>query len=141
VAEHEGVRVVVDHRVLVLRQLAGAGQGDGGACEAGRRGGGPDGAAGGGAGDAAAVSEVVVQGGDGVGDRACGLQVDEVVDAVAPAGGVSLGRPLEGGPHVPVLDGQRGQAVWPARDMPGQAAAEAAGSDAAVRVAGNGLAG
>jgi hypothetical protein len=80
------MRVVVDHRVLAGQQFAGAGEGDGGAGEAGRGGGGLDGAAGGGAGDAAAVSEVVVQGGDGVGDRACGLQVDEVVDAVAAAG-------------------------------------------------------
>jgi hypothetical protein len=43
-------------------------------------------AAGRGAGYAAAVCEVVVQGGDGVGGRAGGFQVDEVVDAVAAAG-------------------------------------------------------
>ena len=91
VAEQEGVRVVVDHGVLVRQQLAGAGEGDRGAGEAGRRGGGLDGAAGCGPGDAAAVFEVVVQAGDGVGDRAGGLEVDEVVDAVAAAGGVSLG--------------------------------------------------
>ena len=141
VAEHEGVRVVVDHGVLVLQQLAGAGEGDGGADEAGRLGGGPDGAAGRGPGDAAAVLEVVVQGGDGVGDRAGGLQVDEVVDAVAAAGAVSLGRPVEGGAHVPVLDGQGDQPVGPAGDVPGQAPAEAAEADGPVRVVGDGLAG
>ena len=52
----------------------------------GARGGGPDDAAGRGPGDAAAVLQVLVQGGDGVGGRAGGLQVDEVVDAVAAAG-------------------------------------------------------
>ena len=126
VAEHEGMRVVIDHGVLVRQQLAGAGEGDGGAGEAGGRGGGLDGAAGGGPGYAAAVSEVVVQGRDGVGDRAGGLKVDKVVDAVAAAGAVFLGCPVEGGAHVPVLDGQGDQAVGPARDVPGQGPPEAA---------------
>jgi hypothetical protein len=71
VAEQEGVRVGVDRIVLAGQQLAGAGDGDGDAGEGGCRGGGLDGAAGCGAGDAAAVSEVVVQGGDCAGDRAC----------------------------------------------------------------------
>ena len=131
-AEHEGVRVVVDHGVLVLQQLACAGAGDRRTDEPGGRGRSPDGAAGCRTGDAAAVLKVVVQGGDGVGDRAGGLEVDEVVDAVTAAGSVSFGRPLaKRGAHVPVLDGQGYQAVRPARDVPRQAPAEAAGADLA----------
>jgi hypothetical protein len=49
-----------------------------GAGEAGRAGGGRDDAAGCGPGYAAAVLEVLVQGGGGVGGRAGGLQVDEM---------------------------------------------------------------
>ena len=140
-AEHEGVRVVVDHGVLVRQQPAGAGQGDGGAVEAGRRSCGLYGAAGCGAGYAAAVCEVVVQGGDGVGDGAGGLKVDEVVDAVAAAGAVSLGCPVEGRAHVPVLDGQGDQTAGPAGNVPGEAAPETHEVDAPVRVGGDDLAG
>src|SRR5260370_758379 len=64
----------------IWSRSSGAGVG-----EAGCGGGGREGAAGGGAGQAAAVPEVVVQGGDGVGDRAGGLEVDEVVDTATAA--------------------------------------------------------
>jgi hypothetical protein len=79
--------------------------------------------------------------GDGVGDGAGGLEVDEVVDAVAAAGSVSLGCPVEGGAHVPVLDGQGDQPVGPAGNVPGEAAPEAAEADVPVRVGGDVLAG
>jgi hypothetical protein len=104
-------------------------------------GGGPDDTPGGRPGNAAAVPEIVVQGADRVGNRAGGLKVDEVMDAVTAAGAVSLGGPVERGAHVAVLDGQSYQAAGPTRDVPCQRAAEAADADLPVRVVGDDLGG
>jgi hypothetical protein len=72
--------------------------------EARRAGGGLDSPSGSGSGDATAGVEVVVEVGDSVGDGADGLDVDEVVNAVAAARGVPAGD--ERSAQVSILDGE-----------------------------------
>ena len=55
------------------------------------------------------------------GDRSGGLQVQELVDAVALARAVAL---ADQRPQMPVLDREGDQAARPAGDMPGQGAAD-----------------
>jgi hypothetical protein len=81
VAEQHRLRVVVDHRVLVGQQPAGGGRGDRGVGELWGGGGRLDGAPGRRAGHAPAGFQVVVEIGDGVGDRADGLDVDAATAA------------------------------------------------------------
>lgn len=60
----------------------------------------------------------VFQVGDGVGNRPDRLDVDQLVDAAAAAGGVAVGN--ERGSQVPIPDGERDEAVRSSGDVPGQ---------------------
>lgn len=90
VAEDERLRVVEDHGVFVRDQSASGRWGDGRALEPRGCGSSPDGPARGRSRDTGPGFEVVVQLGDGVSDGPDGLDVYELVDAVAAAGGVPL---------------------------------------------------
>ncbi|MFF5650830.1 hypothetical protein ACFY8N_20725 [Streptomyces collinus] len=139
VAQQERLRVVVQHGVVISEEAAGGGGVDDGALKARGAGGGLDGAPGGRSGEAATGLEVVVEAGDGVGDGADGLDVDQFVDAIAAARGVPLGD--QRGAQMAVLDGQGDEPARAAGDVPGQSAAEAPCADRSVRVGRDDLAG
>lgn len=119
-AHQQRMGIFADSRLGVGEDLSGLPGGDDGAGVLGCGGGGLDGPAGGGAGDAEAVLEGGIQVGDGVDGGAGRLDVEEVVDAVPAARGIS-GR--YGSPQVAVLDRERAQAAGAAGDVPGQASA------------------
>lgn len=96
------------------------------------------GASGRGPGDSGAGVEVVAQAGDGVDGGQRGVDVEEVVDAVAAAGGVVA---ADRGAQVAVLDGERDEPAGTPGDVPGQRAAKAARADGAVSIRWDGVRG
>jgi hypothetical protein len=88
------------------------------------------------AGDSFAVAEGVVDLAEVLGDGPGGLQVQQLVDAVALARAVAL---ADYCPQVPVLDCEGDQAARPAGDMPGQGSPEPGSADVAVRVGRDGV--
>ncbi|MEV7856485.1 hypothetical protein [Streptomyces sp. NPDC088183] len=131
-AEQECLGIIEDHGVFVVQQAAGGGGGDDGAREAWALGGGLDGVPCSGAGDPSTAFEVVVEVGDGVGDCADGLHVDELVNVAPAAGCVSLRD--QGCAQVTVLDGERNEAAWPAGDVPGERSAESLSANTSMEV-------
>ncbi|WP_436946652.1 hypothetical protein [Streptomyces sp. SudanB52_2052] len=143
-AQQEGVGVVVEDGSVAGEELAGEGGGDGGAFEAVGGRGLAQGVAGGRSGDAFAVGVALVEVGGGLGRGEGGLDVDEVVDAAAGAGGVAAGGGgVEGewGAQVAVLDGEGDQASGLAGDVPGEGTPQAGAGDGAVRVGRDGFVG
>lgn len=122
-AHHEGVRVVVDGQLGVVEDVPGLPTGADGPGECRGLAGCPDGAAGCRPGDACACLEVGVEGSEGVRGGAGGLDVQEVVDAVAAAGCVAS---ADGGAQVAVLDREGDQSSGAPYDVPGQRASERA---------------
>ena len=88
------------------------------------------------AGDPFAVLQGVMDLAEVLGDRPGGLQVQELVDAVALTRAVAL---ADQRPQVPVLDREGNQSAGPAGDVPSQGAAEPGGADMAVRVGRDGV--
>lgn len=135
-AHQEGIRVVVDGQGWVAEDVAGLAVGADRSGEGRSLRRGVDRAARGRTGAAHPVGEAVVEGGDGVGGGPGGFDVQQLVDPVAAAGGVSA---ADRSAHVPALDGQRHQAAGAACDVPGQGAAKPGQTDRAVLIVGDDL--
>ncbi|MFD9787814.1 hypothetical protein ACFWYX_28220 [[Kitasatospora] papulosa] len=120
----------------VRQKLAGLPGGEDDALEGGGLAGGQDGPPCGRSGDPTTGGPVRGEGREGVGGCPGGLDIEQVVDAVAAAGGITG---ADGGAHMAVLNRQGDQPSRAAGDVPGQGAAEAARTDRAVRVWRDGL--